>query len=117
MKHALLVLLSAGCSPKMVLEVTVSDAIETVVTVRWTTPEDVDSHLEFGTPGVLERRSATSSGTQHEAVLIGLRPEEIVQLQSSTIPKRPKDLIDQRLFKSQSKCIRTASQIRRQTIT
>jgi hypothetical protein len=77
-----LVLLCVGCRPKLALEVMVSEVIGTVITVQWTTPEDTLSHLEFGRLGSLNRRTATSTGTTHEAVLIGLLPEEIYQLQA-----------------------------------
>jgi hypothetical protein len=74
-------LLGSGCR-RMSLEATVSEEIVTVVTARWTTPEPMDSHIEFGTTEALGRRSKTSGGTEHEAVLIGLRAEETVYLQA-----------------------------------
>ncbi|MFT5682485.1 MAG: hypothetical protein ACI8RZ_003403, partial [Myxococcota bacterium] len=67
----LALLLGSGCRPGMELEATVSEQIPTVVTARWTTPEPTDSHIVYGPTEALGRRSKTSTGTEHEAVLIG----------------------------------------------
>jgi hypothetical protein len=51
----------------------VSDAVATVVTVRWETSEAVSSQVRYGLDGATDRATApTPEGTSHTAVLVGL---------------------------------------------
>ncbi|MDG1481370.1 MAG: aryl-sulfate sulfotransferase [Myxococcota bacterium] len=85
MKRLMLALvLASGCRPGIELQTTVSEHISTVITVEWTTPEPTDAHVEFGHTKELGRRSKTTSGTEHKAILIGLSPEQVVYLQVVT---------------------------------
>ncbi len=49
---------------------TVSDDIVTVVTVDWTTDEEVDSYVRYGVD--LEHQTPVSNGTEHTVPLLGL---------------------------------------------
>ena len=82
MNRCVLALLSVGCRPSILPDVSVSEAISTVVTVSWSTPEPAQSHIEFGLTEALGRKSRSTYGIEHEAILIGLRADERYHLQA-----------------------------------
>ena len=88
-------LLMLGCQPSDPLaaaetawigDITVqtSDAVPTVLTVGFTTPESATAWVAYGTEQAGERTTAPSTGTQHTHHLLGLAPLTDAQLQIVT---------------------------------
>ncbi len=66
---------AAGCSP-WGIQLEKSELVPTVATVRWSTPSATSSWIEYGPSDDYGMATPASTGTEHEAVLLGLWERE-----------------------------------------
>ncbi len=74
-----------ACQPFVDISAEISDSIPTVATVRWSTETATSSWIEFGPSRDYGLTTpATPSGTEHEAVLLGLWQDETFHYRAVT---------------------------------
>ncbi len=66
------------CSGESVQVAVAETAMPTVLRLTWTTPAESVGQVVFSGEGQVERWSATTLGTEHEVLLVGLRPASLV---------------------------------------
>lgn len=71
----------------MTAEASVSEAIPTVVTVTWTSPEAGGAFVEYGLDGALDQATPTygSDATEHAVTLLGLKADRTYSFRAVTV--------------------------------